>query len=422
MEIHIEKAVQKKDNKVEKLQTELFQQAIDTVANEGGGTIIVEAGEYLIGSIFLKSNCELHLKKGAVILGSQELADYVSLPNRVAGIDMDWPAGVLNIFDSENVRISGQGKINGQGSIWWERYWGTDRQGGLRKAYTEKGLRWIVDYDCKRPRNILVFNSHHIMIEGLQSDCSGFWNTHICYSHHVEISDMTIENGSGPSTDGIDIDSCEYVTVKNCHINCNDDSICIKSGRGKEAMELARPSAHIEIRNCTLGLGEGITLGSEVSGGIYDIKIKNITFKNTNNGFRIKSAETRGGYIKQIEVSDLIMQDVAFPILIDLVWNPSYSYGVASDGNQANLPIHWQKVLEDVKGEAGLTDIDHIEIKNIQVKNTVKKEKARLCFINGYQDKNIHFLTLRNIEAAVHSLGEISHVQNLFLDNIQLDE
>ncbi|MFX4314776.1 glycoside hydrolase, partial [Enterobacter sp. 63] len=121
-------------------------------------TLVIPAGRFLTGSLFLKSGMTLHLEAGAQLLGSQSLDDYPLIDTRVAGIDMRWPAAIINIIDCHDVSITGGGTIDGQGLVWWQRFWGDDERSGMLGDYSARGLRWVVDYDCQRPRNILVYD------------------------------------------------------------------------------------------------------------------------------------------------------------------------------------------------------------------------------------------------------------------------
>lgn len=155
--------------------TEQIQQAVNE-AGKCSGKAVLSRGKYLVGSIFLPSNIEFHMEPGAELIGTTEESQYKVIPSRVAGIETEWPAGVLNVIGQKDVQITGEGTINGQGPFWWNKYWGTDRKGGMRKGYTEKGLRWAVDYDCTRPRNIIVMDSENIELSDFTSIQSGFWN------------------------------------------------------------------------------------------------------------------------------------------------------------------------------------------------------------------------------------------------------
>ncbi|MDF2934659.1 MAG: endopolygalacturonase [Paenibacillaceae bacterium] len=237
-----------------------IQAAIDAAEAAGGGRVEFDPGTYLTGSLFLKSHVELHVAEGVTLLGVASEEGYPEMWSRVAGIEMNWPAGLVNICGQEHAAVTGPGTIDGQGNYWWDKYW------SMREAYTPRGLRWAADYDCKRPRNLLVLDSSHIRLENFTSLRSGFWNVHICYSEHVTVDGLTIRENQGPSTDGIDIDSSSHVLVENCSIDCNDDNLCIKSGRDADGLRVNLPAEHIVIRNCYTGEGAGITLGSETSG------------------------------------------------------------------------------------------------------------------------------------------------------------
>jgi polygalacturonase len=208
------------------LDTAAIQRAIDAAAVHGG-TVTFPAGTYLTGSIFVKSGVTLQVDKGVTLTGSQRQQDYPLMPTRVAGIEMSWPAALVNIYKQTNAVITGEGTIDGNGKQWWDEYW------ALRKVYEPEGLRWAADYDAQRPRLIQIFDSSNVKLSGLQLRRSGFWTVHICYSHDVTVDGITIRNnegGHGPSTDGIDIDSSRNILVAHADIAVNDDALCMKAG------------------------------------------------------------------------------------------------------------------------------------------------------------------------------------------------
>jgi polygalacturonase len=184
--------------------TAAIQKTIDAAA-ASGGIIVLKPGVYLSGALFLKSGTHLRLDEGVVIRGVQSLAGYPIMQTRVAGIEMKWPAALLNVYGQSGVKISGQGTIDGDGKIWWDKYWKMRRE-----DYEPRGLRWASDYDCQRPQLIQIYNSSNVDLQGLRLERSGFWTVHICYSRKVTVDGVTIRNnigGKGPSTDGIDVDS-----------------------------------------------------------------------------------------------------------------------------------------------------------------------------------------------------------------------
>ncbi|EPZ8968007.1 glycoside hydrolase family 28 protein [Enterobacter hormaechei] len=404
------------DPTAQRLATSAIQQAINSA--QQNDVIVIPQGRFLTGALFLKSGVSLRLDAGAQLVGSQDLADYPLINTRVAGIDMRWPAGIINIIDCENVSITGTGTIDGQGAIWWQRYWGDDERSGMVGDYSARGLRWVVDYDCQRPRNILVFESQSILLRDFTSRESGFWNMHLCYSRHIAVEGVQISNSAGPSTDGIDVDSCEQVRIERCIVSCNDDNICIKSGRGREAAQKARAARDIVIRGCTLNKGSGITLGSETSGGIERVLIEDNAFNGTGVGFRIKSARNRGGFIRDITVQNLRLTDVRFPVLIQLNWFPQYSYGDQS--NLSDKPEHWRKLAEGVEGEASLTAVSGLTIKNMTARRSDSKCFSRAFFIEGYPERPVVGLTLEGILIDASEFGKISGVDGLRFKDVQV--
>ncbi|HVG15445.1 MAG TPA: glycosyl hydrolase family 28 protein, partial [Chitinophagaceae bacterium] len=206
----------------------IIQKAIDDCAKKGGGIVAFKPGVYLTGSIFIKSNVHLKIDKGVLIKGSTNFADYPEIDTRIAGIEMKWPAALINIIKQKNAAVTGGGKVNAQGKFCWDKYW------AMRRDYEPKGLRWIVDYDAKRVRTFLVQSSSDVTLRGLTFSNAGFWTVQLLYSDHLSVDSVTIRNnedGHGPSTDGVDIDSSSWVLVENCDIDCNDDDFCLKAGR-----------------------------------------------------------------------------------------------------------------------------------------------------------------------------------------------
>lgn len=128
------------------------------------GTVEVAPGYYRIGAIYLKSNVNLHLNQGTTLIASEDIDLYPEMRSRVAGIEMVWPSAVINITDAENAAISGAGTLDCRGKILRDKYW------TMRKDYEKRKLRWIVDYDCKRVRGMLISNSRQDNTERLYLD------------------------------------------------------------------------------------------------------------------------------------------------------------------------------------------------------------------------------------------------------------
>ncbi|NHW34986.1 glycoside hydrolase family 28 protein [Paenibacillus aceris] len=408
--------------------TEAIQRAIDEAAASGGGKVILSGGVYTSGAIFLKSHVELEIAEGSVLRAVVDESAYPSIWTRVAGIEMQWHSALLNVCGQTDVRISGKGLIDGQGEYWWHKYWGSDRLGGMRKVYTSQGLRWAVDYDCKRPRLLLVSDSSHVDISGLTFIRSPFWNVHICYSEHVTVSGLRIERNEGPSTDGIDIDSSSNVLVEHCYVDCNDDNFCIKAGRDADGLRVNRPCENVVIRHCEMGRGGGITIGSETSGGIRNVEISDITAKGTENGFRLKSARTRGGVIENIRVNRMSMTDVRNPFSFLLNWNPSYSYAEIPKAYEGDVPDHWKVMAEPVSPPSrGIPHFKNIDISDVKVHSLFHAgpkdgsgslPRSRAFEVEAYPEQPIEGIRFTNVGMTVHQSGSIAHALNWTMDNV----
>ena len=304
--------------------TKIIQEAIDACTEAGGGKVILSPGTYFTGSLFVKENVNFIVSEGVVLKGIQDESAYPIIHTRVAGIELDWPAAIINVIDVENAAITGAGTINGQGKYFWDKFWNAFPE------YDQTGLRWALDYDIQRPRGILVQNSKQVSLKDFTIQEPGFWTVHILYSNNVTVDGITIQNNikeHGPSSDGIDIDSSKDILVQNCDIDCNDDNFCLKAGKDADGLRVNRPCENIVIRDCLSRAGHGLlTFGSETSGGIRNLEAYNLKAQGTLYGIRLKSAKTRGGVIENVYIHDIEMDDVFVPIRGTLNWFPKYSY------------------------------------------------------------------------------------------------
>ncbi len=397
------------------LNTKAIQKAIDACAAKGGGIVSFAPGKYLTGSIFLKKNVNLQIDKGVELMGSQNIDDYPEIDTRIAGIEMKWPTALINIIDQGEVAITGEGIINAQGKIFWNKYW------SMRKDYEPRGLRWIVDYDAKRPRTILISGSSNVTLKTITLQQAGFWTVQVLYSKYVTVDGVIIRNniaGHGPSTDGIDVDSSTYVLIQNCDIDCNDDDFCLKSGRDWDGQRVNRPTEYVLIRNCLSRAGGGLlTLGSETAGGIRHVIATNLSGNGTGNGLNIKSAITRGGVVEDIHFQNITMNNVGNAIQITMNWNPAYSYSKLPDGyNINNIPPHWAKLLTKVEpAEKGIPTFKDIYISNITIKGAKKAINA--IGMEGHPLIGFHF---SNVIIEGVSAGDIQYAKDWTFDKTSI--
>jgi polygalacturonase len=389
------------------ISTTAIQKAIDDCAAKGGGVVIFKPGIYVTGSVFIKSNVQLRIDEGVTLLGSQRFEDYPEIDTRIAGIEMKWPAALINIIDAKQAALTGKGIINARGKFCWDKYW------RMRKEYDAKGLRWIVDYDAKRVRTVLVQHAADINIKDITIKNAGFWTVQLLYSDHITVDGLVVRNnedGKGPSTDGVDVDSSSWVLIENCDIDCNDDDFCLKSGRDWDGLRVNKPTEYIVIRKCLARKGGGLlTLGSETAGGIRHVLATDLIGKGTGNGFHIKSATTRGGTVEDIHFQHCTLDSVGNAFMFTMNWNPAYSYSTLPAGyNIDSVPAHWKTMLHKVEPpEEGIPHFRNIFVADITAAGVKKIINAA-----GLKESTLDNFNFSDVKIKGNTAGGISYAKN----------
>lgn len=278
------------------INTSAFQKAINECPK--GGMVYIPAGIYYSGALFLKSDMTLYLEKGAVLQGTTRLSDYPVIPNRFEGWEISTPAALLNAgtidrskgYQLRNLSIRGEGIIRGGGEIL------------TSKMIEHAGER-------NMGRLICVMNGENITIEGITIEESPCWTVHCIYCKNILCYDLTI-NSSVIRGDGIDPDSSSDCYIYNCTFSNGDDCIAIKSGKNPEGNIIGIPTRNIRIIDCKFVKGHGISIGSEMSGGVSDILIQDCYAGDLLNGLQIKAIPQRGGYVENIRVEDCSIQKI----------------------------------------------------------------------------------------------------------------
>ena len=343
--------------------TAAIQKAIDACAADGGGSVEFSPGSYVTGSLFLRSDVNLHVAKGVELLGAEDDDSWPLIQTRAAGIEMEWRAALLNVRNQQNVSITGEGTINGRGSRWWRKFWDAVPE------YEKKGLRWAVDYCILRPLLIQVYESRDVTIAGLTLQDSPFWTVHVVFSKNVTVDGLTVRNnisGNGPSTDGINIDSSAFVLVQNSDVDCNDDNYSFKSGMNADGLRVDLPVQYSIFRNNVARRGMGvITFGSDMSGGIRHVEAYGMHGIGTSAGVRYKSAKVRGGVVEDVLIHDVWLENVKTAIIAELNWFPQFSYPQLP-ASQSSIPPVWRILATPVPPGKSLPHFRFITITDLQ--------------------------------------------------------
>jgi len=251
------------------LQTEALQAVIDKAA-EKGGTVVIPKGTFLSGSLFFKPGTHLQLEKGAVLKGSDNIADFKLLTTRIEGQTCKYFAALVNADGCNGFHLSGKGTIDGNGERYWKAFW-------LRRKFNPA----CTNKDEMRPRLVYISNSDDVLIEGLTLRNSPFWTTHYYKCNRLRLKNLHITSPrtpvAAPSTDAVDLDACSYVHISKCYMSVNDDGIALKGGKGPYADKAPENGSNefILIENCNFGFcHSALTAGSEC------IHAKNVIMRN----------------------------------------------------------------------------------------------------------------------------------------------
>ena len=278
--------------------TAAIQKAIDTCSAKGGGTVLLTAGTYVSAPIMIKSNVTLRLVKDATLLGSPDHKDY---PPKVEFHNPDLQP-LVGSENATNIAIEGEGTIDGNGQSWWDESRARHQHGVLG--------------DDLRPKLIILDHSKNIRIEGITIQNSPMWQLVPYYSDNIVIRNVRVlAPQHSPNTDAIDPFSSSNILIDHVFADVGDDNIAIKSGPinspGPDS-----PSKNIRIVDCTFKHGHGLSIGSEIAGGVQNVRAERIHFEGTDNGIRVKSNRDRGNDVSHLFFRDIEMKDVKNALVI----------------------------------------------------------------------------------------------------------
>lgn len=354
--------------------TKSIAKVIEIAEKRGGGVIYFPPGQYVTGTIELKDNMTLYLDSGAVILGSVDPDDYPMITKEtLKGYNREGHSGLIKAFKCENVTIKGRGVIDGRGMNWWNN-----------------------PKNEHRPRAIQPILCNNVLIDGITIKNSAMWTVHPVCCNNVTINGITIKNPSdSPNTDGINPESCSNVHISNCTIDVGDDCLTLKSGTEDDELQKQYPCENIVVTNCTMLNGHGgVVIGSEMSGGVRNVTISNCVFSGTDRGIRIKTRRKRGGCIEDVIISNILMDKVLVPFVI----NGYYQCGGTDPDDMSLFNLEKNPVADDTPM------MRNINISNIRAKNVT----ASAGYIYAIPEQPVEGLTLSNYSVEmIDSEGEL---------------
>lgn len=426
------------------LNTSAFADAMQDLSKKGGGTLIVPKGIWFTGPIVFESNINMYLEKGALILFSPDKDLYPLVETIFEGLETRRCQPPISGRNLENIAITGEGSINGSGEAWrplkkekvteshWksvvssggvvrgDNYWFPSE--GSLKGFEMSDMNvprqdlseeeWLEIKDFLRPVMVSFIECKNLLLEGVLFENSPAWNIHPLMCENVILDGVFIRNsGYSQNGDGLDLESCVNSIIVNSLFDVGDDGICIKSGKDEEGRLRGRPTENVIVENCKVFQGHGgFVVGSEMSGGVKNISVKNCQFLGTDVGLRFKSNRGRGGVVENIFISDIYMFNIATEsFLFDLFYGGKSASEALADGDTTPIDEH----------EFPVTDETPV-FKNIYVKNLVSRNARRAMLFNGLPEMNIENINLENAFITARYGAEFSESRDINLKNVTI--
>ncbi|WP_456865803.1 glycoside hydrolase family 28 protein [Galbibacter sp. BG1] len=368
--------------------TKAIKLAIEEANQNGGGKVIIPKGEWLTGKIHLKSNINLYLEKGAVLLFSDNPQDYLPPVHTTwEGLECYNYSPLIYAYECKNIAITGQGELKAKMDTWRDWF---DRPPGhmnsLKRLYNlaakdipVEERQMVSDSSDFRPQFIQFNRSENILMDSITITHSPFWVIHPYLSKNVTIKNVKVF-AHGHNNDGVDPEMSQNIIIEDCVFDQGDDAIAVKSGRNQDAWRLNTPSKNIIIKNCKIINGHQLlAIGSELSGGIENIYMSNCEVAENaklNHLLFIKTNERRGGYVKNIYMDSIQAGKINAGIL----------------GIETDVLYQWRDLVPTY--ERKLTPIKDIYMNKIHAKNVEFVSR-----ILGQQEMPIESIHLKEVTA-----------------------
>ncbi len=429
------------------LNTEAFAEAIAHLSKQGGGRVRVPRGVWFTGPIELKDNIELHLDDNAIILFSNDKQDYPIREITFEGLNTWRCQSPISATNVKNVAITGNGIIDGNGDAWraikrgklapdaWNK---KVKEGGL---LSEDGNTWYPSesymlgatsgadqnvstwaktkedfekmHDFLRPVMVAIHHCENVLLKDVTFQNSPCWNIHPAMCTNVTVDNITVrcpwyaQNG-----DGIDFESCKNVLMVNSSLDVGDDGICIKSGKDEAGRARGIPCENIIVDNCVVFHGHGgFVVGSEMSGGVKNVKVSNCKFSGTDVGLRFKSTRGRGGVVENIYIENVAMNDIAQePLLFDLFYGGKSASEALADGDNSEAT------------DLALKPVDETTPRfcNIHIRNVWCHGARRAMLFNGLPEMNVENVTVEDVSISSCLGAQINESTDVKLRNVKV--
>ncbi|WP_229483000.1 glycoside hydrolase family 28 protein [Massilia horti] len=366
--------------------------AIAAANAAGSGVVVVPEGEWLTGKVHLKSNVNLHLEKGATLLFSERPGDYLpAVMTTWEGLECYNYSPLVYAFECENVAITGQGTLRAKLDVW--RIWYARPKAHMDALVALYHMaakdvpvseRQMTTGDANlRPQFIQFNRCRNVLVEDISIIDSPFWVLHPYLCRDVVIRRVKIK-AHGHNNDGVDPEMSQNVLIEECVFDQGDDAVSVKSGRDRDAWRIGVPSRNIVMRNCRIKNGHQLmAIGSELSGGVENVFVDNCHFDHAgstarssiNNILYVKTNERRGGFVRNIHLSNVSATQIAGGVL----------------SVETDVLYQWRTLVPTY--ERRLTPIEGLHVSNVTV-----GDAKFICYIKAEAEMAVKNVSLRDIK------------------------
>ena len=427
----------------EVLCTDAFAKAIDQLYKMGGGHLVVPRGIWQTGPIVLRSNIDLHLEAGAVIQFAADESLYPIIETSFEGLDTRRVQSPLSANGASNISITGQGVIDGNGQYWrpvkrqkvtdshWKQLLATPGSVEMKPGYWvpsegyargEKGANmnvpnattdeeWQAIKRFLRPVMVSLVKCKNVLLQGVIFQNSPAWNLHPLMCENIIIDNLLVRNPFyAQNGDALDLESCTNALIVNSRFDAGDDGICIKSGKDADGRRRGIPTSNVVVDGCTVFAGHGgFVVGSEMSGGVRNIMVRQCQFLGTDVGLRFKSTRGRGGIVENIFIDGISMTDIKTDALtFNMYYGGKSVAEVLADGDQP-----------DTQTKMPVTEETPI-FRNIDIRNVICSAAGRAMEFNGLPEMPIKGIKLRDITIRAKKDAEFTNCQNITKQNVNI--
>lgn len=428
------------------LNTQAFSKAISALSEKGGGTLYISRGVWLTGPIVLQSNINIHTEKGALVVFSDDKSLYPVVAVPFEGLETYRCQSPISAKNVENIAFTGSGVFDGNGQAWrpvkkskmapaqwsklvksggvlsedkriWypsQQYKTADGDGNFNVPDLESKEDFNQIKDYLRPVMVSLVSCKNVLLDGPTFQNSPAWNIHPLMCENVIIRNLSVRNPwYSQNGDGLDLESCKNVLIYNNTFDVGDDAICFKSGKDEDGRKRGMATENVIVANNVVYHGHGgFVIGSEMSGGVKNVKVTHCTFMGTDVGLRFKSTRGRGGVVENIFISNIDMINIPTEAIRFNMFYGGNSPILEEDQNAdteapdeemvavtEETPSFRNIYMKDIRVSGSYTAAKLQGLPEMKLQN-VHLENAQLQAKNGITMIDAEGITLKNVQIA----------------------